>query len=139
MDHATADAAHAADAGDAATCRAELRDWLSEHWTPGLAPRSWLERLVDSGWAAPTWPRSSPGRGLDPAVAAVVEEELAARNLPGGNQDKANLWANTVLAHGTDELTSRFLRPLMLGDVPMCLLYSEPGAGSDLASVKTRA
>jgi alkylation response protein AidB-like acyl-CoA dehydrogenase len=57
----------------------------------------------------------------------------------GGGQDKTNLWANTVLAHGSDPLKAHFLRPLLLGDVAMCLLYSEPGAGSDLASVQTRA
>ena len=103
--------------------------------TAGVAGTARRQRLGRADLAA-AW---SHGRGLQPAVAAVVEEELAARSLPGGNQDKANLWANTVLAHGTDELKSRFLRPLMLGDVPMCLLYSEPGAGSDLASVQTRA
>jgi alkylation response protein AidB-like acyl-CoA dehydrogenase len=123
----------------AAAVRAQLRAWLAEQGDADAEPRAWLERLVDSGWAAPTWPVAWYGRGLSPPTAVVVEEELAARGATGGNQDKANLWANTLLAYGTDELRARFLRPLLLGDVPMCLLYSEPGAGSDLASVQTQA
>src|SRR6476646_4604020 len=127
------------DATTAATVRDAVRAWLAGHWRADLPTRTWLELLVDSGWAAPSWPEAWHGRGLDAAAAVVVEEELAACGAPGGGQDKANLWANTVLAYGSDELKSRFVRPLMLGDVAMCLLYSEPGAGSDLAAVQTRA
>ena len=57
----------------------------------------------------------------------------------GTAQDKNNLWANTVLAFGSDELKANFVRPLLLGEVDMCLLYSEPGAGSDLAGIQTKA
>ena len=72
-------------------------------------------------------------------MSSVVEEEFRAVGAPGTGQDMVNLWANTLLAFGSDELKDRFVRPLMLGQVDMCLLYSEPGAGSDLAGIQTRA
>jgi alkylation response protein AidB-like acyl-CoA dehydrogenase len=123
-----------------AAVRREVRDWLAQQdREPALSPRGRMERLVDSGWAAPSWPVRWHGRGLAADLSTVVAEELAHAGVAGGGQDTANLWANTLLAYGGDELKRRFLRPLMLGDVAMCLLYSEPGAGSDLASVQTRA
>jgi len=69
----------------------------------------------------------------------VIEAEFRRAGAPGSGQDRLNLWANTVLAYGTDELKRRFVRPLLLDEVGMCLLYSEPGAGSDLASLQTTA
>ena len=124
--------------------RAEVRAWLSENWRPDCRPgqpghADWMARLVDSGWAAPSWPPDRHGRGLEPAMTRVVDAEFAAVGAHGTGQDMANLWANTLLAHGSDELRDRFVRPLMLGQVKMCLLYSEPGAGSDLAGIQTRA
>src|SRR5262249_20070275 len=88
--------------------RSEGQAWLAGHWDPATAPRRWLEQLVDSGWAAPTWPRGWYGRGLPSSLAGVVEDEVAGRRSPSGSPVHlnlaANLWANTVLAHGTDEL-----------------------------------
>ncbi len=69
----------------------------------------------------------------------MVDEEFRAQGAGGYGQDVSNLWANTVLAFGQDELKAAVLRPLLLGGIDMCLLYSEPGAGSDLAAVQTRA
>ena len=119
--------------------RAEVSQWLAENWDESLSRRDWLARVVDSGWAAPSWPVQWHGKGLDPALTGVVKAEFQRLGAEGTNQDKVNLWANTVLAFGHDQLKSQFLRPLMLGEVNMCLLYSEPGAGSDLAAVQTRA
>jgi alkylation response protein AidB-like acyl-CoA dehydrogenase len=132
-----------------------VRQWLVDNWDSALTNdsadradggddgdagrRRWLERVVDSGWAAPSWPTDRHGRGLDPAHSRIVEDEFRAAGAWGTGQDKANLWANTLLAYGSDEIQDRFIRPLMLGDVSMCLLYSEPGAGSDLAGIQTRA
>jgi alkylation response protein AidB-like acyl-CoA dehydrogenase len=124
--------------GDVAALRAEVRRWLAEHWTGDRGP-AWLATVVDAGWAVPSWPVEWHGRGLTPGQSRAVEEEFRAVDASGSGQDVTNLWANTVLAHGRDDLRRRFLRPLLLGEVPMCLLYSEPGAGSDLASVQTRA
>src|SRR5690606_23080308 len=75
----------------------------------------------------------------DDEAAEAVEAVFAAAGAPGPGQDKYNLWAGTLLAHGGDELKARMLRPLLLDEVAMCLLYSEPGAGSDLAAIRTTA
>ena len=129
--------------------RQEVAGWLSVHWTPGareagadsMAPRksAWMAKVVEAGWAAPRWPRQWHGRGLDDHQARIVEAEFARVRAPGGGQDRTNLWANTLLARGTEALKERLIAPLLRGEVGMCLLYSEPGAGSDLAGVRTRA
>ena len=119
--------------------RAEVRAWLEAHWQPGRTATEWLDLVIDARWAAPSWPTEWFGRGLPPEVGAVVEEEFRKLDAPGAGHDVTNLWANTVLAHGSDALRSEFLRPLLHGRVRMCLLYSEPAAGSDLAGIQTRA
>jgi alkylation response protein AidB-like acyl-CoA dehydrogenase len=123
------------------TLRAEVRAWLEEHWPPaeGTTRQHWLAEVVDAGYAVPTWPPEWFGRGLDGETAEVIVEEFHRAGAPGAEQDKHNLWANTVLAFGTEALKQRFVRRLLLDDVKMCLLYSEPGAGSDLAGLQTRA
>ncbi|MCP3854162.1 MAG: acyl-CoA dehydrogenase [Actinomycetia bacterium] len=124
---------------DIETVRTEVRDWLAENWSEALDRRSWLDTVIDSGWAAPSWPEQWHGKGLDPAMTSVVIDEFRRVGATDTGMDKTHLWANTVLAFGSDDLKSRFVRRLMLGDVDMCLLYSEPGAGSDLAGIQTRA
>jgi alkylation response protein AidB-like acyl-CoA dehydrogenase len=115
--------------------RAEVRAWLAENWDPDRDPRQWREALVDSGWAAPTWPVEWLGRGLRRAVA----DEFTQAGARASMLDVTQLFANTIQAHGTEEQKRAFLRPLALGDMRGCLLYSEPGAGSDLAALQTRA
>lgn len=124
--------------------RSEVQQWLSENWGPqyatdGSERKQWLEIVVDSGWAAPSWPTNRQGKGLDPKLSRVVEAEFRAAGADGTGQDMANLWANSLLAYGSEALKDQFVRPLMLGEVNMCLLYSEPGAGSDLAGIQTKA
>ncbi len=121
------------------TAADEARAWLDEHWDPDRPRAGWLEAVVDSGWAAPSWPKEWYGRGLTPDEAKEVAAEFRRLGAPGSGQDRHNLWANTLLAYGTDALKRRLLRPLLLDAVSMCLLYSEPGAGSDLAALQTRA
>lgn len=136
------DDASVLDADDraAARVREEVRAWLSANWDGvGADRRAWLQSVIESGWAAPSWPTAHHGRDLAPALGRVVDEEFAAVGAYGTGQDKVNLWANTVLAFGSDDLKAEFIQPLMLGEVNMCLLYSEPGAGSDLAGIRTRA
>ena len=117
----------------------QARAWLEEHWDPRLPRQEWLELVVDHGWAVPSWPADSSGRGLTIEQSKAVAEEFRRAGVPGSGQDVHNLWANTLLAYGHDGLKLRLLRPLLLDAVQMCLLYSEPGAGSDLAAVQTRA
>ena len=121
------------------TAAEEARDWIAANWDPAAPSRVWRERVVDSGWSAPRWPIEWFGRGLSDADAKAAEGEFAAAGVPGPGQDRTNLWAGTMLAGGSEELKRRFLRPLLLDDVAMCLLYSEPGAGSDLAGLRTSA
>ncbi|MCB1001424.1 MAG: acyl-CoA dehydrogenase family protein [Acidimicrobiales bacterium] len=117
----------------------DARTYLAEHWTPDVDRRAWMERVIDDGWAALRWPTEWYGRGLDDDEAKAVEAVFADAGAPGPGQDITNLWAGTMLAAGSDELKRRFLRPLLLDEVAMCLLYSEPGAGSDLAGIRTSA
>jgi alkylation response protein AidB-like acyl-CoA dehydrogenase len=119
--------------------RDEVRDWLAANWRPGIPKQEWLATVIDAGYAVPTWPREWYGREATADEARVIADEFRRAGAPGARQDLHNLWANTVLAFGTDTLKQKFIRPLLLDEVAMCLLYSEPGAGSDLAGLQTRA
>ncbi|MCW2884077.1 MAG: hypothetical protein QOE54_4598 [Streptosporangiaceae bacterium] len=119
--------------------RAEVRAWLAENWSPDRPKREYAEALADSGWGAPTWPAQWCGRGLPATMRRFVTEEFRRVGARGSGQDITNLFANVVLAHGTDDQKRRWVRPLVTGEIRGCLLYSEPGAGSDLAAVQTRA
>jgi alkylation response protein AidB-like acyl-CoA dehydrogenase len=122
---------------DAAAVRAEVRGWLAANHSDN--GRGFREAVIDAGWAAPSWPVDWYGKGLPMALSRVAAEEFARADAIGSGQDATNLWANTVLAFGSDDMKRRFIKPLLLGELSMCLLYSEPGAGSDLAGVQTRA
>ncbi|MCZ7526392.1 MAG: acyl-CoA dehydrogenase family protein [Acidimicrobiia bacterium] len=120
--------------------RAEVRAWLADQWDPDLTVAQWWERLADSGWAVPTWPEEWHGRGLSREHAAVVAEELRRAGAAGPPSGLGLLLAGpTILAHGTDEQKRRYLRPIVTGQEAWCQLFSEPGAGSDLASLQCRA
>lgn len=128
--------------------QAEVEAWLAENWKGvpahtesfGRDPRSeWLAKVRDAGWAVPRWSAEWQGRGLSNDQAKIVERAFAKRSAPGAGQDRSNLWANTALAHATDSFKRKIVPQLLAGEVGMCLLYSEPGAGSDLAAVRTRA
>ncbi len=127
------------DSPEAAQVRADVQTWLAEKWKPDHPPTEWRATLVDSGYSAPGWPREWFGRGLSPELSGVVAKELRRAGAPGGARDLTDLAGNTILAHGSDDLKRRALRPLLTDEATWCLLYSEPGAGSDLAAVQTRA
>ncbi len=133
----------------AAELRAEVAAWLREHWL-GLPEASnwdradpqrvaWLDQVLEAGYAVPTWPADWFGRGYPNELAAVIEAEFAAAGAPGACQDKYNIGANTALKYGTDRLKHDLIRDLLTARVATCLFYSEPGSGSDLASVRTTA
>ncbi|WP_040337484.1 acyl-CoA dehydrogenase family protein [Candidatus Blastococcus massiliensis] len=119
--------------------RERVRTWLAAHWDPAIDRSEWLAAVVEAGYATPRWPRAAFGSELPEPQASIVEAEFARVGAPGSGQDRTNLWANTLLTYGSAELRERLLRPLLENRVRMCLLYSEPGAGSDLAGVRTSA
>src|SRR5690606_13986268 len=120
--------------------RQEIRSWLASNWDPDLTVAEWWERLADDHWAVPTWPESDFGRGLSRGDAAVVAKEIAAAGAigpPGGLG--VMLAGPTIVAHGDEEQKRRYLRPIVTGQEAWCQLFSEPGAGSDLAGLAARA
>jgi alkylation response protein AidB-like acyl-CoA dehydrogenase len=128
------------EAREAARVRSEVRAWLADAWDPDLTVRAWWQRLGESGWGFPTWPREWFGRGLPPELATVVRDELrraGALGPPGGLGQ--GLAAPTVIAHATEEQKGWWLPPLATGAEAWCQFFSEPGSGSDLASLQTRA
>ncbi|OBB18803.1 acyl-CoA dehydrogenase [Mycolicibacterium setense] len=138
-----------ADLPSADELRTEVRDWLAQNWS-GL-PKStdpwvsspervaWLQKVLDAGYAVPTYPSQWFGREYPNALAAVVEQEFRAVKAPGARQDKYSIPANTALTFGTERLKNDLLRDFLTERARTCLLYSEPGAGSDLAAVRTTA
>ncbi|MDA8043962.1 MAG: acyl-CoA dehydrogenase family protein [Actinomycetota bacterium] len=120
--------------------RAELRTWLAGHWDPGRSLVEWRQLLVDGRWAVPAWPKEWFGRGLTEAEASFVKEELRSAGAIGPPLGVGTALAGpTILAHGSDQARSRFLRYLLTGEEKWCQLFSEPGAGSDLAGLTTTA
>jgi len=120
--------------------RSQVRAFLDENFDRGISLRTWLERLADSGWASPRWPAQWFGRGLPADLAAVAFGEFRKARVPGPPAGLGRmLAAPTIIAHGTDEQKQRFVRRILTGADAWCQLFSEPGAGSDLASLQARA
>jgi alkylation response protein AidB-like acyl-CoA dehydrogenase len=120
--------------------RREARDWIEQNFDPELSVRAWLERLADSGWAQPSWSADWYGRGLPPDLAAVIYEEFNRVDAPGPPAGLGvMLAAPTIIANGSDDLKRQFIRAVLIGDHLWCQLFSEPGAGSDLAGLQTKA
>jgi alkylation response protein AidB-like acyl-CoA dehydrogenase len=127
----------------------EVREWLAQNWT-GL-PKSadpwvssperiaWLEKVVDAGYAVPTYPKQWWGREYPNQLASVIEKEFRVVRAPGARLDKYSIPANTILMFGNDTIKQALLREFLTEKSRTCLLYSEPGAGSDLAGVRTTA
>lgn len=94
--------------------------------------------LVETGYLTPHWP-SPYGAGADPVAQIVIDEELARAKVTRPDLVIAGWAVPTILEHGTDAQREQFVRPSLLGDLVWCQLFSEPGSGSDLASLRTRA
>lgn len=142
--------------------RAETRVWLEENCPPeirgskrgeedfvwgGRHPvfptphhKLWLERMAQRGWTAPEWPSPYGGGGLNREEAKVLASEMRRIQAP---QPLASfgIWmlGPALLAFGTEEQKLRFLPPIVRGEIRWCQGYSEPGSGSDLASIQTKA
>lgn len=123
-----------------AQIRAEVREWLRANWSPELSLVEWRNKLADSGWGMPHWPKEWYGRGLPVGFTPAVEEEFAAAGAVGVARAGIRLLAAaTLLEHGTEFQKKKFLRRILTGEDSWCQLFSEPGSGSDLAGVTTRA
>jgi len=117
-----------------------VRSWLAENWDDELPLVTWRERLVASGWAVPSWPVEWFGRGLPAAADKLVADEIRAAGAVGAPLGAGmSLAAPTIMTHGSDDLRHRVLRPTLTGAVTWTQLFSEPGAGSDLAGLSTTA
>jgi alkylation response protein AidB-like acyl-CoA dehydrogenase len=131
--------------------RAELRTWLAANLPEPhddfatLADevaylRVWQRRLHEGGWVGIHWPREYGGRGATIVEHYVFQEEVAAARAPEIiNRIGVNLVGPTLIAHGTEEQKQRFLPGILPADEIWCQLFSEPGAGSDLTAVRTKA
>lgn len=136
--------------------RREARDWLAANFPPSLAGVDvvainavgpidgdallWKQRIGAKGWGAPTWPSAYGGGGLSLAQAGILQQEMAAigaRN-PIGTMG-INLLGPTLLEFGTEAQKEQHIPLICRGESRWCQGYSEPGAGSDLASLQTRA
>jgi len=128
----------------------EVRAWLDEHLeVPGPFPtlddeiawgRTWQARLAADRWVGLTWPREVGGRGASPVQVAIFNMEYARAGAPQPvGRVGLNLAGPTLLAHGTPEQQARWLPGILDASEIWCQLFSEPDAGSDLASLQTRA
>jgi alkylation response protein AidB-like acyl-CoA dehydrogenase len=144
--------------GDAGAFRLEARNWLEANFPQALrqdpalqmaqmmgAPetpdgRLWRERMGAKGWGTPTWPKAYGGGGLTRLEARTLSEEmgrLGARNPIGGMG--VMMFGPTLLEVGSEEQKQRHIPPIVKGELRWCQGYSEPGSGSDLASLQTKA
>ncbi len=128
---------------DADELRGRVRDFLAGHDPAVLDRLTFLRERFDAGLAWISFPVGLGGLGAPRALQPVVDGEFAAAGAPDNNPLRIGIGlgmaAPTILRHGTDEQRHRFLRPLWTGEEVWCQLFSEPGAGSDLAALATRA
>jgi alkylation response protein AidB-like acyl-CoA dehydrogenase len=136
---------------DLASFREEVRTWLNEN-NPGEPPpldtrevrdwsSAWQRRQFDCGWAGIDWPAEYGGRGLSFLKQIVWFEEYVQAGLPVGHNCFVVALAHagpTLIARGSDEHKAQYLPPILRGETPWCQGFSEPGSGSDLASLQTR-
>ncbi|MDO8432524.1 MAG: acyl-CoA dehydrogenase family protein [Candidatus Binatus sp.] len=137
--------------------RMQVRNWLEENRPRSLGPRgedpdasgdeenwqrlkTWHKKLYAAGWAGLTWPKEYGGRGATFIEQLIFNQELGRLNLPMGCNVLGVIMSGPALMQwGTDEQKKRYLQPILAGDEIWCEGMSEPGAGSDLASIQCRA
>lgn len=141
--------------------RSDVRDWIAANLPASMATpmpeaeiawggrkgrfsnpdtRLWLDRMIGMGWTAPTWPAAYGGGGLSGEQAAILDEELKrARARPALFSFGLWMLGPVLLEYASEEQKSRHLPPIVRGDIRWCQGYSEPGAGSDLASLRMKA
>lgn len=136
------------DTPEEAEFRASLRQWLREHIPAGwdkiedhdeLAAlrRSWQRTLYEAGYMGLSWPKEYGGRGMSPIYEAILNEE--AGNLNSPPLPSVSYIGRAIFTYGSEEQKKRFLPSLLSGEIQWCQGFSEPEAGSDLASLRTTA
>ena len=142
--------------------RAETRAWLEANCPPEMrapmkgekdlcwggrhfefqspAQKQWLEVMASRGWTVPDWPKEYGGGGLSPAETKILKEEMAALGCrPPLTSFGISMLGPALLKYGNEEQKKRFLTEIARGEIRWCQGYSEPGAGSDLAGLQTKA
>ena len=103
------------------------------------AAREWAEALAEHGWSAPHWPPEYGGAGLTAMEQFIFKQQLAVQGAPVVGGPGATMLGPTLIHHGTEQQRREFLPKTLSGEITWAQGYSEPGAGSDLASLQTRA
>lgn len=132
--------------------RDEVRSWISEAMPPEMKKKAedgqnfeheevmqWHKILYKKGWVAPNWPEEVGGPGWDVAQRSIFSEECVRANAPGLSPFGLSMVGPLIIQFGTDEQKARFLPKILAGEEVWCQGYSEPNAGSDLASLQLRA
>ena len=137
------------------TFREEVREWLSENFPTSLQGqgigdegdkkdfKEWRLKLANKGWGAPTWPTEYGGGGLTQTEARIIDDEMIAAGafnpISGLSGMGITMVGPTILEYGTEDQKNRHLPGIASGEIRWCLGLSEPNAGSDLASLSTKA
>jgi alkylation response protein AidB-like acyl-CoA dehydrogenase len=132
--------------------RREVRAWIESALPPNLAAKAkqnahyepeetktWHRILAKKGWAAPNWPKEYGGTDLDPTRRFILNEELALAGTPDLSPFGLRMVGPLIIQFGSEQQKARFLPKILSGDEIWCQGYSEPGAGSDLASLQLKA
>ena len=141
------------DSPSEAAFRQELRSWIADNLPEGWrerdpskgrgdeeVSRAWSRKLYDAGYAGITWPKEFGGQGAPYTHQAILLEESARAETPEHiGIIGLGMAGPTIIAHGTDDHKERYLQPILSGEEVWCQGFSEPGSGSDLASLRTRA
>jgi alkylation response protein AidB-like acyl-CoA dehydrogenase len=143
------------DGPEEAAFRTEVRAFIAKELPPELRQpdeailgvgvgedtrdQEWLRKLATRGWVAPAWPKEYGGAGMSVLQQFVYNEEMARARAPRPNFLAIGLIGPTIIVHANDEQKKQYLPGIMSGEVFWCQGFSEPGSGSDLASLQTRA
>ena len=119
---------------------ADATKWFQQHWDPELSLGRWWQLLADAGWAFPSWPEGCGGRALPTsATKAAIQARRDAGAFGPPNGVATFLAAPTIMHYGTEAQREKYLPQIVNGQDRWCQLFSEPGAGSDMAGLATRA
>ena len=144
--------------GDIDAFRTEAREWMEANYPaelrnggeapmtetmmgmkPSAAATLWRKRVGEKGWGVPTWPKAYGGGGLSPAEARVVQQEMGRIGANNPIQGMGvMMFGPTLLEYGTEAQKQQHIPPIVKGELQWCQGFSEPGAGSDLASLSTK-